>query len=71
MNKDQERHVKAMARKIETHAQAIVLRMQALQRNSLADMPLEYTEANFAEVPQFCENMQRVLDDMLPELAEQ
>lgn len=71
MNKEQERHVKAMARKIESHAHAIVLRMQALQRNSLADMPVELVTLNFQEVPELCENMQRVLDDMLPELDEQ
>lgn len=68
MNKAQETHVKAMARKIETHAEAIVLRMQAIQRNSLADMPVDLITANFKEVTHYCVAMHNVLSDMLPSL---
>ncbi len=70
MNQAQETHVKSMASKIEMHADAIKRRMQALQRNSLLDMPTELTEMNFREVTSSCEAMQHVLDDMLPRMPQ-
>jgi hypothetical protein len=68
MNKAQEIHVQAMAHKIEGHAQAIVLRMQALQRNSLADMPIELIQANFADSLYYAEVIGKVYAEMLPQL---
>lgn len=56
INKEQETHIKAMARKIEMHAETIKSRMQALQSNDLADMPVSLIEANFQDVPFYCES---------------
>lgn len=68
MNTEQEAHVKAMARKIEGYAQAINQRMQALQRNSLADMPTNVIGVNFQEVTDYCESMRRIVNEELPRL---
>lgn len=71
MNEQQESHVKSMAHKIEMHAEAIKLRMQAIQRNNLDDMPTELIEANFADTMYYCEAIQRVYAEMLPNLPKE
>ncbi len=71
MNTAQERHTKSMARKIRGWAESIVRSMEAIEREALGDIPLPVIEAKFNEVPGDLENIQGVLDDMLPELAEQ
>jgi hypothetical protein len=65
MNKAQEIHVKERAHTIEMHAEAIKLRMQALQRNSLAGMPTDVIGVNFQDVLYYCEAMQKVVNSML------
>lgn len=71
MNQAQETHVKAMARKIEMHAESIKLRMQAIQHNSLADMPVDLIKANFSDSLYYSEAIQRVYADMLPQLPKE
>jgi len=38
---------------------------------TLADIPLDVMEGKFSEVPAGLEDIQKVLDDMLPELDKQ
>jgi hypothetical protein len=68
MNNAQSRHVKAMAKKMGAHAEAIKRCMQALQRNSLFDMPVELTEANFADSLYYAEAILQVYREMFPQL---
>jgi len=63
-----EAHVKAMAHKIEMHAEAIRLRMQALQSHSLEEMPENVIGVNFQDVIYYCEAMQRLVNEILPDL---
>lgn len=63
-----EERVKSIAHKIEMTADSIKLRMQALQRNSLADMEDAFIAVNFQDVNYYCEAIQRILADDLPKV---
>ncbi len=61
MEKSQSRHAKAMARKIRTHAETIVHKMEAIERENLEQVPVVSIESIFDEVPDYLESIQQVL----------
>jgi hypothetical protein len=68
MNLAQSTHVKAMARKMRMHAEAIAARMKALEENDLSDMPVDLVEMNFDDSLYYQAAIRQVYDDMLPKL---
>jgi hypothetical protein len=70
MNVAQSEHLKAMACKMEAHAEAIKQRMQALQRNNLFSMPIDLIPANFEDTFYYAEAIQKVYADMMPRMDE-
>lgn len=70
MNVAQSEHLKAMARKMEAHAEAIKQGMQALQRNNLFPMSIDDIPANFEDAFYYAEAIQKVYADMMPRMDE-
>lgn len=71
MNKAQALHAKSIARHIREHANRIVLAMASIESTNLSDVSLDVMEGKFSEVPAGLEDIQEVLEDMLPELSKQ
>ncbi len=71
MNTAQARHCKSIARHIREHAERIVRSMAAIEQSNLSDVPLDVIEGKFSEIPADLEDIQQVLDDMLPDLEGQ
>ena len=74
MNKAQARHAKSIARHIREHLQSMLASMSSIESaglTTLADIPLDVMEGKFSEVPAGLEDIQQVLDEMLPELPKQ
>jgi hypothetical protein len=61
MNEGQQTEVKDMARRIESQAQTIIGSMQALQRNSLLDMPEDLIPINFCNAIHGSNAIQKIL----------
>ncbi len=57
MDTSQYRHAKAMARKIRTHAETIVHKMEAIERENLEHVPVVSIESIFDEVPGYLESI--------------
>lgn len=70
MNVAQSEHLKAMARRMEAHAEAIKQCMQALQRNNLFSMPIDLIPANFEDTFENAEAIQKVYAEMMPRMDE-
>jgi hypothetical protein len=69
MNKQQSRHVQAMARKINRHAKKMVRSMTILeQAEYLYKVPLSAVIGDFNDLTQSWEAITHVLIDMLPKL---
>jgi hypothetical protein len=71
MTYPQARHAQAMALKIADKAMHLVGRMEGIRIDRTLSVPLEVVTRIFEEVPGLLEDIQSVLDDMLPELSEQ
>ncbi len=71
MNHAQERHAKAMANKIITHVDRMRGKMAGIVGFDLAGVPVETVEKLFNELAADWKNIESVVRDMLPALAEQ
>lgn len=70
MNKEQEAYIKGVAHSIEVYATQMLLCVQALQRNSLHDMPTNLIDANFGDVITANHSIDEILDDLIPQLPD-
>lgn len=70
MNKEQSAYLKGVAHSIEEYAERIKQPVLALQRNNLADMPIELIPINLQEVVEASRAIQQILNELMPNLPE-
>lgn len=70
MDKMHSTHAKSMATKIRQHAQAIVRRMEIIEELNLSNVPVETIVDKLKEATYYCDEINSVLNDMLPTLKD-